>query len=1053
MSEKFAGLTLGVDVSQVDNATKSLSEFKRANEGSAKAVEDFVMQESIARAKAKELAAEIRQQAKETNEARKNFSEVLKVIDPTAKKMESLTQASKELDKAWQKGLVPDEQFFKLGEILDSQVGKLKNAQLALTEEGRATLAEAKSKEQAAASGEKFIQNLEAQAAAAGKTKAEVLAMQAARAGKSAQAAPLIAQMQAQEKAARESAMAVKQEEAAKRQSEQASRSFMAALKQQATEAGLSKVEILELRAAQLGLSEQAAPLIAQLGKQQKAMGVAGLSAGRYRMAMQQLPMQITDVVTSLASGMPVWMVAVQQGGQIKDSFGGIGNVLKLVRQQITLTRVAMSGITAALAANGIAAYEAYMNQRNLQTALLLTGNYAGKNAGEIMAITDSINENSRATYGVINGIATELAKSGKYTASQIKIITKATAEWSTVTGDSSKDILGYFKQISDDPVQGLAKLNEQFNFLDKGQLTHIATLEKTKGKTEAVTEATKIFADTMETRMKDIAKTATPLEDMWDSIKKWSSNAWKAVGDHTLAAMNKMVSIVSAIVNAIKSLVSQGDALIAEFMVKAGESYQNSWMGKIGPDISGAIEAQRKVWKESAKDAKDYDKAAQTAYANALKSEYEWIAESRKAGNGSGTVKGSKTKDEVAKEAEELAKKGKKNKEMVDAGDKLSEQYQQDVLALQTQLRVLEQHKALDDKISQQRKTYWNDVAKFQILEEAAQNRKLTKSEKQLLAQKEMILAASQQKAEIGDQIVRQEKLNALLDKSVKYQNDMATKTRNLKATASMGTNEASRYTEQESLKADWLNSGGSLDDQQFLDMQKKSKEFYAEQDSLRNNWSAGFSKAWADFGENANNVYANVQSIASSAFSGMADQMTTFFMTGKASFSDFAKSIISDITKMLVKMAIFNSIASMTGGKTFSFADAFSNGFASGGYTGDGGKYEPKGVVHGGEFVFTKEATQRIGPGNLYKMMRGYASGGVVGGPTLSGSGSSATATSGGLMFQMGDVIIQGSGNDTPDAKATENGVRAIVQDMLGKACAQGGQIQRYLDQRMNK
>jgi DNA repair exonuclease SbcCD ATPase subunit len=40
---------------------------------------------------------------------------------------------------------------------------------------------------------------------------------------------------------------------------------------------------------------------------------------------------------------------------------------------------------------------------------------------------------------------------------------------------------------------------------------------------------------------------------------------------------------------------------------------------------------------------------------------------------------------------------------------------------------------------------------------------------------------------------------------------------------------------------------------------------------------------------------------------------------------------------------------------------------GFATGGYTGDGGKYEPAGVVHRGEFVFNKEATRRIGVKNL--------------------------------------------------------------------------------------
>lgn len=62
----------------------------------------------------------------------------------------------------------------------------------------------------------------------------------------------------------------------------------------------------------------------------------------------------------------------------------------------------------------------------------------------------------------------------------------------------------------------------------------------------------------------------------------------------------------------------------------------------------------------------------------------------------------------------------------------------------------------------------------------------------------------------------------------------------------------------------------------------------------------------------------------------------------------------------------------------------------FAKGGYTGNGGKHEPKGIVHGGEFVFTKKAVNNAGIGNLYGMMRamesgrGYATGGVVS-PTI--------------------------------------------------------------------
>jgi len=64
-----------------------------------------------------------------------------------------------------------------------------------------------------------------------------------------------------------------------------------------------------------------------------------------------------------------------------------------------------------------------------------------------------------------------------------------------------------------------------------------------------------------------------------------------------------------------------------------------------------------------------------------------------------------------------------------------------------------------------------------------------------------------------------------------------------------------------------------------------------------------------------------------------------------------------------------------------------AVMGGFAEGGYTGSGGKYQPAGIVHRGEFVLPADVTSRIGPGNLYRMMasvrngNGMAEGGMAG------------------------------------------------------------------------
>lgn len=108
-------------------------------------------------------------------------------------------------------------------------------------------------------------------------------------------------------KAAKEAAQADKLATVAKE-------SFISRLREQAETQGKTNSEILAYKAAQLGATQEAAPFIASLKQQENAWKSSTISAGQYRQAMRQLPMQITDVVTSLASGMPIYMIAIQQG-------------------------------------------------------------------------------------------------------------------------------------------------------------------------------------------------------------------------------------------------------------------------------------------------------------------------------------------------------------------------------------------------------------------------------------------------------------------------------------------------------------------------------------------------------------------------------------------------------------------------------------------------------------------------------------------------------------------------------------------------------------------
>lgn len=966
MAEQYAGLTLGVDVQQVNNAVKSLRDFKTASEGAADGLESFVNEEQIARQRAKDLASELAKQ-------RKEFQSVQAAIDPTAAKMERLKVAAADLDKLWKKGVVPDETFFKLSEMIEAQSNKLAINRKALTEEGRAALEESKQKAKAAAEAQKFIAALEAQSAAAGKTQSE----------------------------------------------------------------------LMEMKAAQLGVSAQAAPFIAQLKAQEKQMKLTGISAGQYNQAMRMLPAQITDVVTSLASGMPIWLVAIQQGGQIKDSFGGVGNTFKVLLSFLNPVNVGLAALAVSIGALVKAGYDAYKSQRDLQEALVLTGGYAGTSGAQFDKLAQDINNSTDATIGNIRSIATELAKSGKYTIDQIKAITKTTAQWSTVTGESSDKITDYFNKIAGDPVKGLAELNEQFNFLSEGQLTYIADLEKTKGKTEAVTTATKLFADVMDQRLAELADSATPLEKMWTDIKKWASDAWGWVGDHTLAALNLIIDVVAGTVEQVRYLLNQGDILIGEFIVSATKAMQKiPGLNGVGDSV---IAQQQNIINNAKENNKELLKSIAERNERVKKGEQGYI-DMMKNRAAVEQQYATKTKENIRKEAEELAKRDKKQKAekaKVSAGDKLEEQYQRDILALETQLRVLKEHKTITDTISQQRKSLWAEQAKIQILQEASTKRQLTDEEKSILANKDKILAMAEQKAILGDQIVAQTRLNQLQDSSIKFIQQQKAATEALAKTRGLSEREAARAAERAKVEADYLAKGGKEGDPQLTAMMDALDNRYKEEDAKRADWLAGAKNAFAEYGEEAMNMYDNIGNIASQALNGLSQQMADFLTTGQANFKDFAKSIISLIVEMITKMVIFNSISGMMGGSTWTMGSLM-NGFSGGGYTGDGGKYDPAGIVHKGEFVFTKEATQRIGARNLYRLMRGYANGGSVG-----GSGYSRASTGGaGLAYSFGDINVDI--NNGSDPKGLETGVRMLVTDMLKREMGQGGSIYNFVMER---
>ncbi|HFO0805900.1 phage tail length tape measure family protein [Enterobacter hormaechei] len=532
-----------------------------------------------------------------------------------------------------------------------------------------------------------------------------------------------------------------------------AGKTFIDSLEEQVTAIGKTRAELLELKAAQLGVSDRAAPMIAKLKEQEEAWKSGAISAGQYRNAMRYLPMQMTDIVTSLASGMPVYMVAIQQGGQLRDSFGGVGNALKAMLSMVTPARVAIGGLAGAVLIAAKAGSDYFTAYDEINKAIIRTGNIAGTSALQIMASSQSIAASTGATVGTVQSLMTELVGIGSMTQQQLEKATKATALAVETGIVSAQDITKAYKDIDKDPVKALQNLNEQFNFLTVSQLKHIDELVKQKDQTAAVTQAMDLFGDTMAKRGEQAYDSLTPFGRLWLDIKGWASEAMQSIGQwvaelasNTLKEFNAIYYSVAIVFQKLNQIISSSIAAAINLV----------------PDWAKTDTLQG--WQ-------DYNEKMAGAYGDSISQlKKDWDAADISAGKYLYTTRKISTAT-TQKDREGVAAFGKKTKTgkqgTVSAGDRSTDAAQAELLALQAKLRALQQHKGLNDTISQQRKDLWTTEAKFQVLEEASRSRSLTKQERSLLASKDQVLQLARQKALLGDQITEQEQLNKQMDTS----------------------------------------------------------------------------------------------------------------------------------------------------------------------------------------------------------------------------------------------------------------------------------------------
>lgn len=269
-----------------------------------------------------------------------------------------------------------------------------------------------------------------------------------------------------------------------------------------------------------------------RLNQSNEATKKAGITTAQYTAAMRMVPAQITDIVVSLASGQQPLTVLLQQGGQLKDMFGGVGTALKGVAQYVigminpyTLAAAAAAGLSAAW-------YQGQKEADEFRKTLIMSGNAVGTTADKMVNMSAQIRASGVATQGAAAAALNILVSSGKVGEASLQQFTSTALRMEQLVGKSVDSTAQDLSQLSKNPLDAAVKLNEQYGYLTASVYKQIKALED-QGKTaEAAKLAQETYMTSLNAKMDDVQNTLGLLEKSWNAIKKGAKGAWDAMLD-----------------------------------------------------------------------------------------------------------------------------------------------------------------------------------------------------------------------------------------------------------------------------------------------------------------------------------------------------------------------------------------------------------------------------------------------------------------------------------------------------------------------------------------
>ncbi|EGC5064433.1 phage tail tape measure protein, partial [Escherichia coli] len=659
---------------------------------------------------------------------------------------------------------------------------------------------------------------------------------------------------------------------------------------------------------------------------------------------------------------------------------------------------------TSLAVATGALAYAWYQGDSTLSAfnkTLVLSGNQSGLTADRMLTLSRA-GQAAGLTFNQASESLAALVNVGVRGGAQFDAINQSVARFASASGVEVDKVAEAFGKLTTDPTSGLMAMARQFHNVTAEQIAYVAQLQRSgdeAGALQAANEAATKGFDDQTRRLKENMGT---LETWADRTARAFKSMWDAVLDigRPDTAQEMLIKAEAAFKKADDIWSLRKD----DYFVN-DEARARYWDDREKARL--ALEAARKKAEQQSQQDKNaqqqsdteasrlkYTEEAQKAYERLQTPLEKYTArqeELNKALKDGKILQADYNTLMAAAKKDYEATLKKPSAVKVSAGERQEDRAHAALLALETELRTLEKHSGANEKISQQRRDLWKAENQYAVLKEAATKRQLSEQEKSLLTHEKETLEYKRQLAELGDKVEHQKRLNELAQQAARFEQQQGAKQAAISAQArGLTDRQAQRESEEQHLRDVYGDNPDAL-----AKATSALKNTWSAEEQLRGSWMAGLKSGWGEWAESATDSFSQVKSVATQTFDGIAQNMAAMLTGSEQNWRSFTRSVLSMMTEILLKQAmvgIVGSIGSAIGG-AFGGGASASTGtaiqaaaanfhFATGGFTGTGGKYEPAGIVHRGEFVFTKEATSRIGVGNLYRLMRGYAEGGYVGG-----------------------------------------------------------------------